>query len=234
MINKELVRPVGSIGQDNLIAHIEPKAHITGISVRAGAGDLKRGTVLYRTADGSYDVYGGSTTTTAGSITVGNVATADVSYTMATTTLATEAAALATAIGAATGALYTAAYSSGTLTLTAVDKGAVAKAPTFTDINSGLTIGTVTEATAGDENTEAVYTVTLSGTPDAGGEVISPEPSIILTEDTDASSTQATAVGYRSGCFNRNALIFADSYTITDADVDTLRKFGIILSDFLD
>ena len=49
MINKDLVCPVGSIGQDNLIAHIEPKAHTTGINVKADAGKLKRGTVLYRT-----------------------------------------------------------------------------------------------------------------------------------------------------------------------------------------
>ena len=123
MINKELVRPVGSIGQDNLIAHIEPEAKTTGIYVKEGAGALKRGTVLYRTEDGSYDVYGGA-----------------------------------------------------------------------------------------------------EGT----------EPSIILTEDSDASTEQATAVGYRSGCFNRHALIFADGYTITNADVDTLRKYGIILSDFLE
>lgn len=123
MINKELVRPVGSIGQDNLIAHIEPEAKTTGIYVKAEAGKLLRGTVLYRTEDGSYDVYGGA-----------------------------------------------------------------------------------------------------EGT----------EPSIILTEDTDASTAQQAAVGYRTGCFNRHALIFAEGYTMTNADVDTLRKYGIILSDFLD
>ncbi len=123
MINKELVRPVGSIGQDNLIAHIEPKAHTGGINIKAGAGNLKRGTVLTRTEDGSYDVYGG-----------------------------------------------------------------------------------------------------IEGT----------EPSMILTEDTDATTAQAAAVGYRTGCFNRHELIFADGYTMANADVDTLRKYGIILSDFLD
>ena len=137
MINKELVRPVGSIGQDNLIAHIEPKAHTTGINVKAEAGKLKRGTVLYRTADGSYDVYGG-------------------------------------------------------------------------DI-------TIPPEEEGGEPT-----------------VLHVEPSIILTEDTDASTAKAAAVGYRTGYFNRHALIFADGYTMTDADVDTMRKYGILVGDFLD
>ncbi len=122
MINKELVRPVGSIGQDNLIAHIEPKAHTCGINVKEDAGALKRGTVLYRTEDGSYAVYGGQE---------------------------------------------------------------------------------------------------------------GKEPSIILTEDTDPSVATA-AVGYRTGYFNRYALIFAEGYTMTNADVDTMRKYGILVSDFLD
>ena len=137
MINKELVRPVGSIGQDNLIAHIEPEAKTMGIYVKAGAGDLKRGTVLYRTSDGSYDVYAGDVT--------------------------------------------------------------------------------IPAENEGDDPT-----------------VVHVEPSIVLTEDTDASTAKQAAVGYRCGCFNRNALIFGTGYTMTDADVDTLRKYGIILSDFLD
>ncbi len=137
MINKDLVRPVGSIGQDNLIAHIEPEAKTTGIYVKEGAGDLKRGTVLYRTDDGSYDVYGGD-----------------------------------------------------------------------------ITIPPETEG--GDPTIKHV------------------EPSMILVEDSDASTEQTTAVGYRCGCFNRHALIFADGYTMTNGDVDTLRKYGIILSDMLD
>ena len=137
MINKELVRPVGSIGQDNLIAHIEPEAKTTGIYVKEGAGALKRGTVLYRTDDGSYDVYAGD-------------------------------------------------------------------------------IEIPPEQEGGEPTIKHV------------------EPSIILTEDADASTAQATAVGYRCGCFNRHALIFGTGYTMTNEDVDTLRKYGIILSDFLD
>ena len=136
MINKELVRPIGSIGQDNLIAHIEPKAHTTGINVKADAGKLKRGTVLYRTEDGNYDIYGGD------------------------------------------------------VTIPPEEEG-------------------------GEPTVKHV------------------EPSIILTEDADPSVATA-AVGYRTGYFNRHALIFADGYTMTDADVDTMRKYGILVGDFLD
>ena len=187
MINKELVRPVGSIGQDNLIAHIEPEAKTTGIYVKAGAGKLKRGTVLYRTADGSYDVYGDK----AGSQTfTGDGETAAFTVTDAPSAL-----------------------KSVTVNGTAVTEG-------YTYANGTITFTTAPEA---DAVIVASYVVSSDN-----------EPSIILTEDTDASETQATAVGYRSGCFNRHALTFAEGYTMTNGDVDTLRKYGIILSDFLD
>ena len=185
MINKELVRPVGSIGQDNLIAHINPKAHTTGIYVKAGAGNLKRGTVLYRTADGSYDVYG--------NVTESESFTGDGTTTAFTVAGAPAELSKVTVGGTAVTDGWT--YSGGTLTFT-----------TAPDADAAIV---------------ATYGITV-------------EPSIVLTEDADASEAQATAVGYRTGCFNRHALIFADGYTMTNADVDCLRKYGIILSDFLD
>ena len=187
MISKELVRPVGSIGQDNLIAHIEPEAKTTGIYVKAEAGKLARGTVLYRTSDGSYDVYGdkaGSQTFTGDGSTTAFVVT-DVPN----------------------------ALKSVTVNGTAVTEG-------YTYANGTITFTTAPEA---DAVIVASYVVRSDN-----------EPSIILTEDTDASTARATAVGYRAGCFNRHALIFTAGYTMTDADVDCLRKYGIILSDFLD
>lgn len=185
MINKDLVRPVGSIGQDNLIAHIEPKAHTTGINVKAGAGKLLRGTVLYRTADGSYDVYG--------NVTASESFTGDGTETDFTVAGAPAELAKVTVGGTAVTTGFT--YSAGTLTFTT--------------------------APAADAAIVVTYGIAV-------------EPSIILTEDTDATDAQATAVGYRTGCFNRHALIFTEGYTMTNADVDTLRKYGIILSDFLD
>ena len=58
-----LVNKVGSIGQDNLIAREFPRALTFGIKIAAGEGEVKRGTVLCAKEDGTYAVYGKSTTT---------------------------------------------------------------------------------------------------------------------------------------------------------------------------
>lgn len=120
----ELLNKVGTLEQDNLIAHIEPRAHTMAVSIAAGAGNLVRGSVLARNPSGDFVLYG-----------------------------------------------------------------------------------------------------TKSGNSVIG------EPSAVLTVDVDASGESAVAgVAYRTGCFNRDKLIFADEYEMTAADEDTLRKYGIILS----
>lgn len=54
----------------------------------------------------------------------------------------------------------------------------------------------------------------------------------ILAEDVVVGTTaDATALAYRTGHFARNKLIVKDSYTMTAADEDELRKGGILLSD---
>lgn len=54
----------------------------------------------------------------------------------------------------------------------------------------------------------------------------------VLADDVDASGdAPVTAVAYRTGHFNINALIVADGYTITAADKEELRKGGILLSE---
>lgn len=58
-----LVNKVGEIGQDNLIARLFPRALTFGIKIAAGEGELKRGTILTRGADDTYNVYGKSATT---------------------------------------------------------------------------------------------------------------------------------------------------------------------------
>lgn len=114
----ELLKKVGNIDQDNLIAHIEPPAHTMAVQITAGAGELKRGSVLARGNGGTFGLYGG------------------------------------------TG-----------------------------------------------------------------------EPSAILTVDVDATGEAAVAaVAYRTGCFNRDAVIFGNDHELTAADEDALRKYGIIFS----
>ena len=56
----------------------------------------------------------------------------------------------------------------------------------------------------------------------------------VLADPVDASGTEASpAIAYRTGHFNRPALIVAEGYVITRTDEEDLRKGGILLSDAL-
>lgn len=60
-MNNELVRNIGSVEQDNLIAKLEPAAFTFGITLRklSAAETLKRGTVLAKSStDGKYVILG--------------------------------------------------------------------------------------------------------------------------------------------------------------------------------
>lgn len=51
----------------------------------------------------------------------------------------------------------------------------------------------------------------------------------ILCDDTTVGTEDTPAAAYRTGCFNAAALTVAEGYTITAADKDNLRRYGIIL-----
>lgn len=54
----------------------------------------------------------------------------------------------------------------------------------------------------------------------------------VLADDVDASGEEeVVGVAYRTGHFNRKALIVAEGYTMTMTDEEELRKGGILLSD---
>lgn len=55
----------------------------------------------------------------------------------------------------------------------------------------------------------------------------------VLAEDCD-TAIDAVGIAYRTGHFNRNALVVADGYTLTAADEEILRKSGILLADALE
>ena len=55
----------------------------------------------------------------------------------------------------------------------------------------------------------------------------------VLAEDCD-TAIDTVGIAYRTGHFNKNALIVADSYTLTAADEEILRKSGILLADALE
>lgn len=79
----------------------------------------------------------------------------------------------------------------------------------------------------------------LSGTP--GGTdfaVLSAAASVekalyVLAEDCD-TAVDTVGIAYRTGHFNRNALIVGTSYALTAADEEILRKSGILLADALE
>lgn len=51
----------------------------------------------------------------------------------------------------------------------------------------------------------------------------------ILCDDVDASEADTVAEIYLTGQFNKNALIVAQDYTMTTADIQALRNGGIFL-----
>lgn len=61
-MNNDLLRKVGSIGQDNLFAKLFPPAETFGVTIKAGEGELARGTVLVMGDDGIYTVLNTETT----------------------------------------------------------------------------------------------------------------------------------------------------------------------------
>lgn len=65
----------------------------------------------------------------------------------------------------------------------------------------------------------------ILGTAAGSGETL--EPYGILTDDTDATEGDTPVTVYISGMFNANKVICKDSYIMTEADKDTLRKYGI-------
>lgn len=50
---KNLVNKVGEIGQDNLFAHVYPRALTTGVKIASGENVLPRGTILFTEDEGA-------------------------------------------------------------------------------------------------------------------------------------------------------------------------------------
>ena len=76
--------------------------------------------------------------------------------------------------------------------------------------------------TGGDGKLKMLGTAALSN------ETLTPD--CILCDDEEIGTTEDTAAAvYVAGCFNSRALIVAEGYTITQADVDKLRERGLYL-----
>ena len=55
----------------------------------------------------------------------------------------------------------------------------------------------------------------------------------VLAEDCDTAE-DAVGIAYRTGHFNRGALIVGDAYALTAADEEILRKSGILIADAIE
>lgn len=95
---------------------------------------------------------------------------------------------------------------------------------------------TVTLATAANPiKRGTVITGTPGGTDFAplGAAASATKSLFVLADDAD-TSIDPVATAYRTGHFNRGALLVADGYTLTAADEEMLRKSGILLADALE
>jgi len=197
-MNTNLVNKVGSVGQDNLIAKLEPKALTFGVKIPAlgsGADDvtLLRGTVLGINNAGKYEVYGERETKTA------------------------------KFSGDGTTTEFTVTDKPASLVSVAVGGTPVTTGWTYSATNGKITF--TTAPAAGTNNIVATYYVWHTG---------DRIPAAVLADDvTVTDDGDATAVAYRSGNFNRSAVICGEGYTLNAADEDTLRKYDIIFTDVM-
>ncbi len=87
-----------------------------------------------------------------------------------------------------------------------------------------LARGTVLAMSSGTAGTGECV---ILGTAAASNETLSAYG--ILADDVDATSADAVAEVYLAGCFNKNALIVKSGHTMTAAEIQELRKCGIVL-----
>jgi len=59
-------------------------------------------------------------------------------------------------------------------------------------------------------------------------------PFAVLADETDTTNGAEAAIAYRTGHFIKNGLIVANGYTLSAADIETLRGKGILISEGVD
>lgn len=59
-------------------------------------------------------------------------------------------------------------------------------------------------------------------------------PDCILTDEVVGTGAATVVTAYKSGNFNKNALVVASDYTITSADIENMRKVGLFVESVAD
>ena len=59
-------------------------------------------------------------------------------------------------------------------------------------------------------------------------------PDCILTDEVVGTGAATVVTAYKSGNFNKGALIVASDYTLKDADIENMRKVGLFVESVAD
>lgn len=210
-----LVQNIDSFAYDNLFAGHEIPVLTKGVTLEAGQGKLVRGTVLGKATKAVGTVTGPDTANgTISAVTLGKAAKIG-TYSLVCTT--------ATDTGVA--AVFKVVDPDGMILNDAVAGTAYAGPINFTitEGTSGFAIGdTFTiPVIEGSGKYKVVNSANVDGSQVAD---------CILADDADTASSDVTAVAYKTGHFNRNALVFGGSDTV-EMHEHTLRTLGIFLSE---
>ncbi|MCI5996107.1 MAG: hypothetical protein MRZ45_09235 [Blautia sp.] len=68
----------------------------------------------------------------------------------------------------------------------------------------------------------------------AGAGSTSIQPDCILTDEVVGTGSATVVTAYKSGNFNKDALVVASTYTLTSTDIETLRTKGIFVEAVVD
>jgi len=209
-----LVQNIDSFAYDNLFAGHEIPVLTKGVTLEAGQGKLVRGTVLGKVTKAVGTVTGPDTANgTISAVTLGKSAKIG-TYSLVCTTATAGVADVFKVVDpdgmilndAVAGTAYV-----GPINFT-ITKGTSGFA-----IDDTFTIPVI----EGSGKYKVVNSANVDGSQIAD---------CILADDTDTTTGDATAVAYRTGHFNRKALVFGGDDT-ADTHEQTLRTLGIFLSE---
>lgn len=209
-----LVQNIDSFTPDNLFAGHEIPVLTKGVKLEAGQGMLARGTVLGKATKAVGEVAGPDTGNgTIGTVTLGKSAKIGAYTLVCTTATDTDIVAVFKVIDpdgirlddAVAGTAY-----AGPINFTITEAAGFAVDDTFT-----------VNVVAGSGKYKTVNSANVDGSQVAD---------CILADDADTVDGDVTAVAYKTGHFNRDALVFGGSDT-AEVHEHTLRSLGIFLSE---
>lgn len=206
-MSKQLNETVGTMVFGNIINGTYPPAEVWHVDYAEGGGVIKRGTVLSINSSGEAIKLGSDYI---------------LPYANDSVTVTSHAA---------------------SVTQTGLDTSALV----VKDGATGLTMALTTDYTFTYDSTSGALAIALvSGSDYYSASEIKitcdkvqsyAKANCICAEEVDTGTTGSgtvTGIAYKTGCFNRNNLIYADTYTFTSDDEESLRALGIFMNDSME